>query len=264
MSWVYGLYKPGKSIMHRLDARVKLVYLAFYFAIIGFFTNPIITGIIYLSIFPAAIIARVSLKRLILTFYTFGVVLIVSLLMWPSYYRDVGVVIFNLPIFGEVTDYGFMIAVNNVFKIVTPITAFLVYISVTKPYDIVQSFIKLRLPYKVASIVSIALRFLPVTFTETKTIIEAQAARGLDLSKGNILVRLKKYTAIFIPLIVRMLKMNVELAMSLEARCFGAYNKRTFINEMKMRKEDLAFLVMIISAFIILILLRYLYNFGVL
>lgn len=63
--------------------------------------------------------------------------------------------------------------------------------------------------------------------------MEAQAARGLELSKGNIIRRLSKHTAIFIPLIVRMLKMNVELAMSLEARCFGVYSERTFINEMK-------------------------------
>lgn len=250
--------------MHRLDARVKLAYLAFYFAIIGFFTNPIVTGLIYLSIFPAAIVGRVSIKRLLITFYTFGVVLVVSLLMWPSYYRNVGVVLFSLPVFGEVTDYGFMIAVNNVFKIVTPITAFLVYISVTKPYDIVQSFIKLKLPYKAASIASIALRFLPVMFTETRTIMEAQAARGLELSKGNIIKRLRKYTAIFIPLIVRMLKMNVELAMSLEARCFGAYNRRTFLNDMKMKKEDWIFLSLILLAFLVLIFLRYFYNFGVL
>ncbi len=265
MSWVYGLYIPGSTIIHRIDARVKTIWVAFYFLVIAFFNDPTVSIPIFLSIYLFAILGRVPIKRLLVVFVFFASSTIVSFASWIPYYGNVGQPIGTLPFVGwPYTRYGILYAINVPFRIFTPVSAIAVYFSTTKPYDMFQALMKFKLPYKAAAIESIALRFMPVMYKEAIEIQEAQMSRGLELQKGNIFKRIRGYVPIFIPLMVRMLKMNIELAMSLEARCFGSKKIRTFLYELRMKWPDRIMLAGIIFTFAGLAILRYGYGFGTL
>jgi energy-coupling factor transport system permease protein len=121
--------------------------------------------------------------------------------------------------------------------------------------DLVHGAMKLKLPYKAGYILIIAFRFLPTMAREARQIVEAQMSRGLDLQKGSIFNRAKNYIPIFIPLMVRMVKMTVELGIGMESRCFGSKPKRTFLKELKFEKKDRLFSVFYIFSLFLVICL---------
>ncbi len=67
-------------------------------------------------------------------------------------------------------------------------------------------------PAKAALAVALAIRLVPLVFEEAAKVREAQRARGLERSM----------TALFVPLLVRMLRCANELADAIEARCYDA------------------------------------------
>ncbi|MFO1127714.1 MAG: energy-coupling factor transporter transmembrane protein EcfT [Rhodospirillales bacterium] len=67
-------------------------------------------------------------------------------------------------------------------------------------------------PAKVALVVTLAIRLVPLVFEEAGKVREAQRARGLERS----------ITALFVPLLVRMLRCANEMADAIEARCYDA------------------------------------------
>ena len=67
-------------------------------------------------------------------------------------------------------------------------------------------------PAKVALVVALAIRLVPLVFEEASKVREAQRTRGLERSM----------TALFVPLLVRMLRCGNELAEAIEARCYDS------------------------------------------
>ena len=111
----------------------------------------------------------------------------------------------------------------------------------TRPPDLTQGLARMRLPYRFGFILTLSLQYVPIMFRETKPIMEAQMSRGLELQGGNIIRRARGYVPIFIPLMVRMMKMTIQLSMSMESRCFGAGKERTYLVKIKFQKKDYAF-----------------------
>jgi energy-coupling factor transport system permease protein len=79
---------------------------------------------------------------------------------------------------------------------------------------------------------------------DAQTVVDAQRSRGLELDKGNFMKRIRNYVPILIPLIISAIRRSVELAEALEARGFGATEKRTSIVTLKMRWADYVVIVL--------------------
>lgn len=250
MGFELGLYVEGNSFMHRLDPRVKLLFAFSLIFLPAFYRDPKINGLIYGTFLLLAVLSRVGLRRLALVLSISAVIFFMTFLIWAtSPLVSGGRVILSLPLpWGGTVSYtelGVLFALNNVFLILIPVSGMFLYVSITRPYEIAQSFQLLHLPFKIGFAFSTALRFLPVMYGDTKQIIEAQMSRGLDLQGGNILRRIRGYVPIFIPLLVKMMKGVQELSLSLETRCFGVHPLRTFVEEAKLRPADYVALAII-------------------
>lgn len=104
-----------------------------------------------------------------------------------------------------------------------------------------------------AMTMTIALRFIPTLLEETDKIMKAQQSRGADFESGSLVQRAKKLLPIMIPLLVSALRIASDLAMAMEARCYGG-RRRTRMNEMKMKGRDFvaaAVLVLFAAAIIL-------------
>lgn len=73
----------------------------------------------------------------------------------------------------------------------------------------------------VAMVFSIALRFIPVTAEEYMRIRDAQWSRGASFTDGSVLARAKAHISILIPLFVGLFRRADDLAMAMDARCYG-------------------------------------------
>ena len=256
MSFEYGLYIPGRGVFHRLDPRAKIIWalivLAFSIYNGNYMMNPIYGGIIYAS----ALLALISSKPTRFWYKLFGgltvVILFFSLVFWPASAPRGGRPILIIPILGwKYTDLALNLALSKAFLVLSPIIAIAVIFITSRPGDLFQALVRWKLPYRLAYIPILALRFLPTVIVEIRTITDAQKSRALELEKGSIPSRIRKYIAIFVPLMIRMMRSALELGVALDSKGFGVMKTRTFSRELRWRLYDTLMLCMLIAVYII-------------
>ena len=90
---------------------------------------------------------------------------------------------------------------------------------------------RLRVPVDdIATTVSIALRFIPITAEELMRVRAAQWARGAAFEEGKLAALLRAWTTVLVPLFVGLFRRASRLACAMEARCYGAGPARTSLD----------------------------------
>jgi energy-coupling factor transporter transmembrane protein EcfT len=80
---------------------------------------------------------------------------------------------------------------------------------------------------------------IPSFEEEARLIIDARRLRGMkSLKKTNVAKRLREYSAIMLPLMIKALRKAVIIGLAMDSRAFGAHPKRTWLNEAKMKPID--------------------------
>ncbi len=95
----------------------------------------------------------------------------------------------------------------------------------------------------IATALSIALRFMPVTARELADVRVAQAARGAAFEQGSLGARAKAWAGLMVPLFVGLFRRADRLACAMDARCFGAKPQATSLDERRFGLGDGAVLV---------------------
>ncbi|WP_322962578.1 energy-coupling factor transporter transmembrane component T [Mycoplasmopsis cynos] len=90
----------------------------------------------------------------------------------------------------------------------------------------------------VATIISIALRFIPTLVDEAHRIIKAQSSRGVDFKHGNTKEKIIAFTTLIIPLFVSSFQKAEDLSNSMETRGYDPYEKRTKYRVFKLKWTD--------------------------
>jgi energy-coupling factor transport system permease protein len=116
---------------------------------------------------------------------------------------------------------------------------------------------KMKFPAEeVAMMMTIAIRFIPVLLVEIDRIMKAQKSRMANFDEGNLLKRAKALISIFIPLLARSFETSDNLALAMEARCYGGDIKRTKYRMLKFTKIDFIAGIIFVIYLAGLILLR--------
>jgi len=105
-------------------------------------------------------------------------------------------------------------------------------------HALVQGMLQLRLPYQLAYMVSIGLRFVPQFRESFQDSLVAMQLRGVELRHMKFKTRLKIYTWLLMPTIAMGVSRARGLAMAMELRGFGAYEKRSSYAPLAMQKRD--------------------------
>ena len=239
-----GQYYPAKSVLHRLDPRVKLVSTLLY--LISLFLFKSIPGYIVATVFLVAVI---RLSKVPFSYIVKGLKPIVMLLMITVLFnlfltRD-GEVLFHAWIFA-ITEGGLRTAVYMAIRLIYLMIGSSLMTFTTTPNELTDGIEKLlhplnkiRVPvHEVAMMMSIALRFIPILLEETDKIMKAQIARGADLESGNIIQRAKNMIPILVPLFVSAFRRANDLAMAMEARCYRGGEGRTKMKPLKYQSRD--------------------------
>jgi energy-coupling factor transport system permease protein len=103
---------------------------------------------------------------------------------------------------------------------------------------LVQGMLQLRLPYRLAYMVSTGLRFAPQFSESFKDSLTAMQLRGVEPRRLKVKTRLKIYAWLLMPTIAVGVLRAQKLAMAMELRGFGAYEKRSSYAPLRMRKRD--------------------------
>ncbi|SFG31940.1 energy-coupling factor transporter transmembrane component T family protein [Sporolactobacillus nakayamae] len=105
----------------------------------------------------------------------------------------------------------------------------LLFIVTTQPSEFAASLNRIGVSYRIAYAVSITLRYIPDVQRSYHEIAQAQQARGVDLSgKQKFGRRIRRASAIVIPLIISTLDRIEVVSNAMELRRFGKKKKRTW------------------------------------
>ena len=249
-----GQYYPGNSVVHRLDARTKIIATLFYIVelfVINNFWGFLIAGaflftVIGLSRVPVKFIFRGLTAVFLIIVFTF----LINLFMVD------GRVIWQWK-FLSITEEGVSRAFFMGIRLILLIIGSSLMTLTTKPIELTDGLEKLLKPFsriglpshEIALMMTIALRFIPTLMEETDKIIKAQQARGADFESGNIIQRAKALIPILIPLFISSFRIAQDLALAMEARCYHGGSGRTRMNEIRFHKGD------IVAAVVMLLLL---------
>ncbi|MCX8187085.1 MAG: energy-coupling factor transporter transmembrane protein EcfT [Nitrososphaeria archaeon] len=243
-------FYPGKSIVHRLDPRVKLfLSSALLITTLLYLEVTVTTLIIVIEVALAAVSGTV--KRWIRTVY--GAIPLIIAVFAMNY------LVRAFQYSGFLNPMGLYESFAASYRLIAFLASFSIFFLTTTPEELGMTLTKLRVPYTYTFAFISAIRFTPILAEELQTIMDAQRARGLELDRGGPLARIRKYIPVLVPLIVNILRRSYELAEAMEVKCFGASKKRTFLKELKMTPKDLAVLVIIAVFFGSAIYLRFFY-----
>jgi energy-coupling factor transport system permease protein len=125
-------------------------------------------------------------------------------------------------------------------------------IAMAPALEIVYGLIAMKLPYEIAFMVLLSIKFLPLFKEEfTDSIIAVQLA-GADLVRIPIKQKLSLYTYILMPSIIKALNRARYISLSMESRGFRAYQTRTSYCKLHMSKSD--YLTILVTGLAVLLI----------
>jgi len=236
-----------RSWLHRLDSRVKLLFIAEAVLVSLIAPGWQIALALLLASHVLLIAARISARRL-LSFWKLMLPLTVLVpLLWLPMIPD------GQPLLA--TFWRIRITMPAVIKGLTMACrldalafAFFVWLATTDQRDIVQGMVQMGLPFKWGLTLSLSLRFLPTLRTTYSQIVDAQRSRGLDLSRGSLLQRARDRLPLLVTLLVSALRGSETVGRALEARALGASGvRRTSLREVRLSRFDLLCLAVLLA-----------------
>lgn len=259
-----GQYYPAKSVLHRLDPRVKLVSTLFY--LISLFLFKSIPGYLVATLFLILIIraSKVPFGHIVKGLKPVIMILMITVVFNLFLTKD-GAVIVHVWIL-TVTEGGLRTAVYMAIRLVYLIIGSSLMTFTTTPNELTDGIEALLHPlnkihvpvHEVAMMMSIALRFIPILLEETDKIMKAQLARGADFESGNMIQRAKAMVPILVPLFVSAFRRANDLAMAMEARCYHGGEGRTKMKPLKYHSRDrIAYIIIIVYVIAVVLIGRY-------
>lgn len=239
-----GQFFPGKSLIHRLDPRVKFVLTFVYVVAVFFCKNLLSLGLLAAALLAVILLSKLSPRILWRSLRPlFILVAITSVLQ--ILYTHTGKVLFSVGKF-QLTVGGLYMAFFTTARIVLLVLASSMLTFTTSPTMLTDAMERLFSPlqrlkinvHSIAMMMTIALRFIPTLIDEVDKIMSAQKARGADMETGNLIRRGKALIPVFIPLFVNSFRRAYELAFAMECRCYGGGAGRTRLRVMKLAARD--------------------------
>ncbi|HHU29208.1 MAG: energy-coupling factor transporter transmembrane component T [Bacillota bacterium] len=108
----------------------------------------------------------------------------------------------------------------------------------SNPREIIQGLIQCKVPYEIAFMVTVAIRFLPILRDEVNDIMTAIQLRGINLKQVPFLKRLKTYSYLLSPMLSSVFMKSQDLSVAMEMRAFRAYPRRTSLRVLHFRTQD--------------------------
>ena len=250
----FGQYYPAKSILHKIDPRIKIILTILYIVCSFICTNVISYGLLLISAILLIIVGRVPFKIILKGLK--GVLIILIFTSVINVFLTKGETLLFSWKFINVYMEGLYAALFIIIRIAVLIIGtgmLLTYtttpIALTNAIeDLLSPLKKLHVPvHSFAMMMTIALRFIPTLSEETERIMTAQKARGADFSSGGLIKRAKALIPILIPLFVSAFNRAGDLATAMECRCYHGGEGRTRMNVRHVRFVDFIPLVLIIA-----------------
>lgn len=246
--------------MKKIDPRVKLLFIVLLTTLAVLAKDVIYLGIILLVSISINLCLKTELLMAIKRLRHFlGVLLFIAIVQ--SLTIKGGTVLIPIGNIALLSTKGLQFSLEFILRMSIILLSGLIAAS-TEGREMIDGLLKLKIPYELAFMTSISLRFIPVFSEEFRSRLNAIAMRGIDIKKLSLPKKVKVYAYLISPTISGCIMRSEELAKSMQVRGFRAYPKRTMLRELKMGVVD--YLLVILSLLFSAAFLAGMYMHGVL
>lgn len=255
-----GQYMPGKSLIHTLDPRTKILLTIVYIAMIFCVTSPVwyVLPILYLLV--CIRLSGLTAKQLLKAIKPLRFLLILTFVL--NLFFSNGTTVWLEWGWLRVTQEGLLTAIHFSMRLIFLVAGTSVLTLTTSPIalcDGIETLLKplnrVRFPsHELAMMMTIALRFIPTLIEEADKIMKAQMARGADFESGNLFKRAKAMVPLLVPLFVSAFRRAGDLAMAMEARCYHGGEGRTRLRVLHFERNDLLASLFTVAMLVVVIL----------
>lgn len=245
------------TVKKALDPRVKLVIVlslstsAVLIKDIVFLTGILILSVIIALLFKSPLFSMVQkLSKILLV--------VIFLILIQSIFIADGTSILTVGNFTLITLEGIQKGFELVIRMMIIISSASIMAS-NNSREIVQGLVQWKIPYEIAFMVSIAIRFLPMLTDEMKDVVTAIQLRGIDLEKIPLSKRVRIYSYVLMPIVASTLIKARKLSTAMETRGFGVYDYRTSYHTLRMQKMDYVMMTITILSLTAILGVYYLY-----
>lgn len=233
MKLLGGQYIPGDSVVHRLDARIKLLSLLALIAAIVLANAA--AGYALMAIVVIAILAasklplRAALSPIRYMWRFFLLIFLLNALFFSADNPIWSLWIFSLSV------EGVLQGTDIILRLVLIIPLGSVLTMTTSPMQLVSAIESLMSPLKlirvpvedIAIILSAAIQFIPTLIEEIETIRNAQIARGARFESKKLRERAMALLPLVIPVFLSAFRRADELSLAMESRGYRGGKYRT-------------------------------------
>ncbi len=227
-------YRDRPTFFGRLDPRTKLLWLVVGELVALTAPHPVVSAVLIVVIVVTSWAAELDL-RAFATITKATALVGVTLLVLQILFGPRGTPIARL---GPLTVYGEALSLTGsvALLVLGAAMASLQFILWTHPTDLSQLLVKLGVPYRYGMLAGLGLRFFPVLEEELESIMQAQAARGLELD--STARRVLRLLPIMLPFCLRSIRRAGDVALAMELRGFGYAPTRTYLRHIVFRRSD--------------------------
>ncbi len=254
---VIGSYIPGDTILHRLDPRTKIA--GFLLIVAGIFAagSPAGVSASLLMVLVPAVLSGAGLRTWSSGFRRFVWMLAIIALVnlaFNTYGAPLTVTGRQLPI----TTEGLRSSILFTAQVAEVIVLSMVLTFTTTPQEVARGCARLAQPLKllrvpveeIGLVLLLAMRFVPLLQLELRESVEAQAARGVEFDRGNLVSRARNLIAVLVPALEGALRRADILATAMVARGYRPDRPRSEYNPLRLAGRDYAAVCLVVAFFL--------------
>ena len=236
-----SLYLDHDTWIHRLDARTKVLSVLALFTLALVFTHPqyliAVLVLVFLGVASAKAFEnlwKIWILLVLLFFY--------SSLLWP-FFVEGHTLLFQWSVI-KLTAEGVTFGMAMGLRLNVMVISGVLLLSTTTLEDFSSGLQRFGVPPSMGFAFSLAFRWVPTLLGSSGVIVQAQRSRGLDLTSGTLLEKIRAYAPLLVPLIGHTLRQTTHLTMALESKGFSPGRPRHAYSHSRMGFRDYGVLLM--------------------
>ena len=252
MSVGFDVFLPGRSWLHRLDPRVKLVGVVVLSVGLLVADALWVMALATVGLHAVLLAAGVPVRRLLGVWRAIATLLALIVVLWPLFDRAGEPVLLQFGWF-RITGEALVRGVTAAVRIAALSFVVFAWLATTDERALIRAFVRLGLPHRWGVALAIGLRSIPGLAGIYGAVVDAQAARGHRLD-GPLPARLRSHLPILVATLVTALRLADQTARALDARAFGAPIRPTTLRDLRMRPADWLALAVLLGGALLLVL----------
>lgn len=251
---------PGKTYLDRLTGKTKVrLFFSIIFLLITTWDYRYIVPAFFVCLFSLiSLHAKLKSVKAVTIFVVLTNLfnLFVIWLIEPNYGLEMcgsSTILFQVNSFHIVTGETLWYLMVRMLKMMATFLVAMTFIQCITPSEIAAGLYKIKVPYKICMIVSIAFRYIPDILRDFNNIKISMQARGMELDskKTKLSARLKQNVLILVPLIITSFDRVGNIANAMDLRGFGKNKTRTYYSEHEDGRGDAQMKVLYILIYLL-------------